>query len=187
MKWHSEALKKYSLALYFNRGLSMVLIATCRKKTTTQILKSLKATSDSTISSFSFTVQITFSFVHKCVLGLCPRGPGSYLLVDFDSFLVLLQLSAVVSNLQETFVGRAETQKKKRDTVRLWPLFPERSKRNICTAEWMVCSCAPADKTTTTNCSINLSVTFQIDLNHNDFGKNLFWTGVSKKYQFTEC
>lgn len=28
MKWHSEALKKYSLALYFKRGLSMVLIAT---------------------------------------------------------------------------------------------------------------------------------------------------------------
>lgn len=28
MKWHSEALKKYSLALYFSRGLSMVLIAT---------------------------------------------------------------------------------------------------------------------------------------------------------------
>lgn len=34
MKWHSEALKKYSLALYFKRGLSMVLIATCRKKPT---------------------------------------------------------------------------------------------------------------------------------------------------------
>lgn len=28
IKWHSEALKKYSLALYFRRGLSMVLIAT---------------------------------------------------------------------------------------------------------------------------------------------------------------
>lgn len=28
MKWHSEALKKYSLALYFKRGLSIVLIAT---------------------------------------------------------------------------------------------------------------------------------------------------------------
>lgn len=33
-----------------------------------------------------------------------------YLLIDFNSFLVLLQLSAVVSDLQETFVGRAETQ-----------------------------------------------------------------------------
>ena len=30
MKWHSEALKKYSLALYLSRGLSMVLAPTCR-------------------------------------------------------------------------------------------------------------------------------------------------------------
>ncbi len=29
MKWHKEALKKYSLALYFSRGLSMVLDPTC--------------------------------------------------------------------------------------------------------------------------------------------------------------
>lgn len=29
MKWHKEALKKYSLALYFSRGLSMVLVPTC--------------------------------------------------------------------------------------------------------------------------------------------------------------
>lgn len=29
MKWHKEALKKYSLALYFRRGLSMVLDPTC--------------------------------------------------------------------------------------------------------------------------------------------------------------
>lgn len=32
-----------------------------------------------------------------------------YLLIDFNSFLVLLQLSAVVSHLQETFVGRAKS------------------------------------------------------------------------------
>lgn len=31
-----------------------------------------------------------------------------YLFINFNSFLVLLQLSAVVSDLQETFVGRAE-------------------------------------------------------------------------------
>lgn len=34
-----------------------------------------------------------------------------YLFIDFNSFLVLFQLSAVVSDLQKAFVGGAETTK----------------------------------------------------------------------------
>ena len=62
-----------------------------------------------------------------------------YLFVDFDSFLVLLQLSAVVSDLQQTFVGWAETQTHTSISVLLLspPLCspPESNKRNIHRAE----------------------------------------------------
>ena len=54
---------------------------------------------------------MTQSGSEEVILGAIPEqlvvhGGGSYLFVDLDRFGVLLQLSCILSYLQETFVGR---------------------------------------------------------------------------------
>lgn len=82
IKWQREALKKYSLALYFSRGLSIVLAPTCRQQKRKSVI--------------DFHAESLW------------RRLSSHLLVDLDGLLVLFQLGTVGPDFQQTLVGRTE-------------------------------------------------------------------------------
>lgn len=133
IKWQSEALKKYSLALYFNSGLSMVFIATWKTEIWCAIwnsytLSTIFITLFGLLFNYIETSKNLFqkhAFKYCCMtkwpeytiykkryhLSFLQRSrKWKYLFIDFNRLLILLQLSAVMSNLQEAFVGWAETQ-----------------------------------------------------------------------------
>ena len=74
MKWHREALKKYSLALYLSRGLSMVLEPTWVRfkeedgngeKINRPDFANLKAVSCQSFPVLSMSINQQFFFFHR--------------------------------------------------------------------------------------------------------------------------
>lgn len=96
MKWQREALKKYSLALYFSNGLSIVLAPTYMHPHRTKSIRN---------------VSIAESVLIEKAQARHSNTSSAHLLVDLDSPLVLLQLSTVPPHFQQTLVGRAKEQK----------------------------------------------------------------------------